>query len=375
MTRRPTALVFRKELLPWSETFIAAQGGALQRYRPVFAGFRLGPAGNAYLASQQRILLAEHAAVPALSRFLLKSFGWLTPGFRRALAAEAPVLVHAHFGTNAPAAIPIARALGVPLVVTFHGADIATEARSAAARARRARVFGAAARVIAVSEFIAERLRANGCPAERIVVHHIGVDTRLFRPDGDAPRAANRVLFVGRLVSKKGLTHLLAAMPAVLRAVPGAECVVAGDGPLRAALEREAADAALPVRFLGVQSPAAVRDLMRRAAVLCAPGVVTAAGDAEGLPMTIVEAQACGVPVVTTPSGGSAEGVLDGDTGLVVPAGDAAALATALVAVLADAGFRVRAGAAARAHALAHFDLGTQTARLESIYDEVRGAR
>jgi glycosyltransferase involved in cell wall biosynthesis len=375
VTSRPTALVFRKELLPWSETFIAAQGGALERYRPVFVGFRLGPAGNAYLAGRQRILLAEHAAVPALSRGLLKQFGWVTPGFRRALAAEEPVLVHAHFGTNAPAAIPIARALAVPLVVTFHGADIASTARTSTERARRARVFASAARVIAVSDFIAGRLRANGCPAERITVHHIGVDTRLFRPDGDAPRAANLVLFVGRLVSKKGLTHLLAALPAVLRAVPGAELVVAGDGPLRAALEREAAGAALPVRFLGVQAPAAVRDLMCRAAVLCAPGVVTAAGDAEGLPMTIVEAQACGLPVVTTPSGGSAEGVVDGETGFVVPPGDAAALATALVAVLGDAAFRERAGAAARARALAHFDLRIQTARLESIYDEVRGAR
>jgi len=375
VTGRPTALVFRKELLPWSETFIAAQGGALARYRPVFAGFRLGPAGNAYLAGRHRILLAEHAALPLLSRGLLKGFGWLTPAFRRALAAEAPVLVHAHFGTNAPAAIPIARALGVPLVVTFHGADIATTPRTTGERARRTRVFRSAARVIAVSEFIAGCLRANGCPAERITVHHIGVDTRLFRPDGAVPRAPNLVLFVGRLVSKKGLSHLLAALPAVLRAVPGVELAVAGDGPLRASLEREAADAALPVSFLGVQSPAAVRDLMCRAAVLCAPGVVTAGGDAEGLPMTIVEAQACGLPVVTTPSGGSAEGVVDGETGFVVPAGDPAALATALVAVLGDAAFRGRAGAAARAHALAHFDLQVQTARLESIYDEVRGAR
>jgi glycosyltransferase involved in cell wall biosynthesis len=114
---------------------------------------------------------------------------------------------------------------------------------------------------------------------------------------------------------------------------------------------------------------------MCRAAVLCAPGVVTARGDAEGLGMMIVESQACGLPVVTTTAGGAAEGVVDGETGMVVPAGDPAALATALVAVLGDAAFRERAGAAARSHALAHFDLRTQTARLESIYDEVIGAR
>src|SRR5690606_5174188 len=248
---RPAVLIFRKELLPWSETFIAAQGGALQRYRPVFAGYRLAQAGNSYLAGHERVVLADHTFSAGLGKAAIKALRLTPPRWRRALAAHHPVLLHAHFGTNALDAIPIARALGVPLVVTYHGMDIATRPRHARDRRRRHRVFHAAHRVIAVSGFIASRLREAGCPPDRIVIHHIGVDTRRFSPGDPAERVRTQILLVGRLVTKKGLTHLLRAMPRVQEAVPEAELVVVGDGPLRARHEAEAASLGVRCRFVG----------------------------------------------------------------------------------------------------------------------------
>ena len=368
---RPAVLIFRKELLPWSETFIAAQGGALQRYRPVFAGYRLVQAGAAYLAGHERVVLADHTVSTDLGKAAIKALGLVPPRWRRALAAHRPVLVHAHFGTNALDAIPIARALGVPLVVTYHGMDIATRPRRERDRRRRERVFRTADRVIAVSEFIAARLREAGCPEDRLVVHHIGVDTRRFTPGDPAERSGSQILFVGRLVTKKGLTHLLRAMPRVQQMVPDAELVVVGDGPLRARHEAEARELGVRCRFVGVQSPDQVRDWMRRSAVLCAPSVVTPTGNAEGLPITILEAQATGLPVVAFPSGGSAEGIIDGETGWIVPPGDEATLAERLAGLLRDEAQRARFSAAARAHAVQRFDLVRQTALLERIYDDV----
>jgi colanic acid/amylovoran biosynthesis glycosyltransferase len=105
--------------------------------------------------------------------------------------------------------------------------------------------------------------------------------------------------------------------------------------------------------------------------VVCVPSVPTADGNAEGLPTTLVEAQASGVPVVASPSGGTAEGVVDGVTGLLAPSGDERALAAALIELLGDRTLRDRCAAAARAHALERFDLRRQTAALERIYDEV----
>ena len=154
--------------------------------------------------------------------------------------------------------------------------------------------------------------------------------------------------------------------------MPNAELLIAGDGELRAELEAEAKARDLAVRFLGVQTPAQVNELMSRATVLCGPSVVDARGNAEGLPFTFLEAQACGLPVVVSTSGGTAEGAVDGQTGFLFAPGDERALARHLISILKDPALRQRMSSAARTHMEQHFDLATQTRGLESIYDEVR---
>jgi glycosyltransferase involved in cell wall biosynthesis len=366
---RGSALIFRKRLLPWSETFVAAQGRALRRYHPVFVGYSGQQGGARYLDGCDRILLSRFG-VPGLGKALLKLTGRLPRGFTKALKRTDPRLLHAHFGTSIAPASAIARALGLPLIVTFHGHDIATVPATEDAARARAASFGRIQRAIAVSDFIARRLQESGCPPELITVHRIGVDTEWFTPP-PAPITTPRVIFVGRLVPKKGLAHLLRAFPAVQRRVPDAELIVVGDGPLRGELEALARELAVPAMFAGVRTPAEIREHMRSAALLAAPSIVTASGDAEGLPITIMEAVACGLPVVASPSGGSGEGVRDGETGSIVPPGDEPALADALARLLGDAPLRQRMGTSARAFAEEAFSLARQTERLEQIYDDV----
>jgi len=368
---RRSAIIFRKRILPWSETFIAAQSGAMTRHAPVLVGYSRDPSGAAYLVGRPQLLLDEHSLFPALEKFLLKSAGRAPRRWLRAIAETRPVVLHAHFGSSALPASRIAKALGIPLVVTYHGMDITVRAKTEAEAARRRAAFAAADRVIAVSRFIRDALLAAGCPAERITLHYIGVDTTKFTP-ATAPRSATEVLFVGRLVAKKGVIHLVRAMAAVRKAIPAAELVIAGDGPLRDGLATEAAQLGVPARFLGVQTPAQVQDLMRRAAVLAGPSIADDRGNAEGLPITFLEAQASGLPLVVSTSGGTGEGVVHGETGYLFSPGDETALATHLTALLADAALRERMSIAARAHMEAHFDLARQTAALEAIYDDVR---
>lgn len=371
MIDRPTVLIFRKRLLPWSETFIAAQGRALTRYHPVFVGYTHDPGGASYLDGCQRIVLADYDVAPGipLGKALLKTTGRVPRRWLRALRATRPRLLHAHFATSAQPAARLAAALRIPLVMTFHGHDIAKTPRTRAHAEQRRALFASIERAIAVSDFIAGRLREAGCPEEKIVVHHIGVDTDRFTP-GSEP-APQRILFVGRLVPKKGLDHLLRAFPAVRARVPDAELVVVGDGPLRSAHEALARELGVPARFVGVQTPDEVRAWLQRSRVLAAPSVVTAEGDAEGLPVTIMEALATGLPVVGFPSGGSADGVKQGETGLLVEPGDEAALADALVQALGDDALHARMRAASRRFALEQFSITRQAARLETIYDEV----
>ena len=371
---RPTAIVFRKRILPWSETFIAAQSGAMTRYTPVLVGYSRDPSGAAYLVGRPQLLLEDHSAFPALEKLLLKSTGRAPGRWLRAIADTKPVILHAHFGSSALPASRIARALGIPLVVTYHGMDITVAARTEAARDRRRRAFAAADRVIAVSEFIAAAVRAAGCPAEKLTVHYIGVDTSRFTP-GDSRRAEAEVLFVGRLVEKKGVIHLIRALAAARETHRAATLTVAGDGPLREGLAKEAAQAGIPTTWLGVQTPEQVRGLMQRATVLCGPSIADARGNAEGLPITFLEAQGCGLPVIASTSGGTGEGIAHGSTGFLFTPGDEAALAGHLRTLLGDRAMRDRMGVAARAMIEDRFDLARQTGRLETIYDEVRAGR
>jgi glycosyltransferase involved in cell wall biosynthesis len=368
---RDTAVIFRKRILPWSETFIAAQSGAMTRYAPVLVGYSRDPSGAAYLVGRPQLLLNEHSWFPALEKFLLKSAGRAPSRWLRAIADTKPTVLHAHFGSSALPASRIAKALRIPLVVTYHGMDITVRAKTEAEAERRRRAFAAADRVIAVSQFIADALDAAGCPASKITLHYIGVDTTRFTPATE-PRSTTEVLFVGRLVEKKGVIHLVRAMAEVRKTVPAAELVIAGDGPLREPLAREAAQLGVPVKFLGVQTPEQVQQLMRRAAVLAGPSIADGRGNAEGLPITFLEAQASGLPLVVSTSGGTGEGVVHGETGFLFAPGDEAALAGHLRALLGDGALRERMSRAARAHMEAHFDLARQTAKLERVYDEVR---
>lgn len=371
---RPTALIFRKRVLPWSETFIASQAGAMVRYAPVLIGYTRDASGAAYLAGRPQLLLREHSAFPAVDKLLLKSAGRPPRRWLRAIAATSPTVLHAHFGSSALPSGTLARALGIPLVVTYHGMDITVAARNEAEVERRQRAFAAADRVIAVSRFIADAVRRAGCPEEKITLHYIGVDTERFTP-GAAPRSASDVLFVGRLVEKKGVTHLMRAMQNVIRTNPDARLVLAGDGPLREALEREARERGVPATFLGVQPPAQVVELMRTAAILCGPSIADSRGNAEGLPITFLEAQSCGLPVIASTSGGTGEGIVHGETGLLFTPGDESALARHIRTLLDDHALRASMSVAARAHIERSFDLRSQTARLESIYDQVRASR
>lgn len=368
----PGALILRKRILPWSETFIVAQARAMTRYQPVLAGYHRDTGGEALLHGMSRVLLDEHSALPGIEKLLLKQFGRVPKRWLRALAASNPTILHAHFGSSAVPGAHLARALDIPMIITYHGMDITVRAGSEAEVSRRRAAFANADRVIAVSHFIAQRVRDAGCPPEKVVVHYIGVDTTFFAP-GEAPRAENRVLFVGRLVEKKGVIHLLRAMAAVQRELPRTEVVIAGDGDLRPMLEREAQLLGVRATFLGVQTPAQVRALMQEATIVAGPSIADRRGNDEGLGMVFVEAQACGTPVVVATSGGAGEGVVDGETGLLFTPGDEAALASHLLTLLHDGARRREMGVAARAHIERRFDLRRQTAELEALFDTVRG--
>jgi glycosyltransferase involved in cell wall biosynthesis len=373
-------LIYRDTLLLQSETFILSQADSLSDFTPLFVAAR--EVAGIELPADRRFLVSDGSWPGRCREILFKVFARIGPGQRDALARRAPRLIHAHFGPDGVLALPLARALRIPLVVTLHGFDATV--RDAAARtsfyshrkyaARRGQLARGCAKVIAVSRFIAEKAAQQGFPADKTVVHYIGVDVDKFQPPAGGVREP-LVLFVGRLVDKKGCSYLIRAMAEVQRAAPEVELVIIGDGPLRRELEVEARGSLRRYRFLGGQPSPVVRDWMSRARVFSVPSITAGSGDAEGFGIVFAEAQAMGVPVASFASGGIPEAVAHGETGLLSPERDWRGLARHIALLLGDEPHWNRMSADARRRVVEHFDLRKQTRLLEDIYRGVLTGR
>jgi glycosyltransferase involved in cell wall biosynthesis len=367
-----TVLIFEQSLLSTSQTFVAAQASALVSYRPRFAA--LQPAAPTLPLPAAATYLSPRRSVASRARKAIYDVSGVAPAFHRRLGAADPALIHAHFGPDGAAALPIARALQVPLVVTLHGYDILAPdralARSLGGRlylSRRRRLWERAAAFICVSNFVHAAALARGFPPEKLVVHYIGVDRAKFSPSPE-PRAPV-VLFVGRLIEVKGCEFALRAMARLQAAIPDARLVVIGNGPLRAPLEAMARDLGVSCDFLGAQSNDVVRAWMRCARVLCLPSITSRDGTNEAFGIVQLEAQASGTPVVAFRSGGIPEGIDDGVTGALVAEGDVAGLSDAMLRYLRDDELWRAANRHAPQWVAQRFDLHRQTAGLERIYD------
>jgi len=226
----------------------------------------------------------------------------------------------------------------VPFLVTSHGADLY------ALNARwldriKAYVARRAAAVTVVSAAMRERMVALGVSSGKVAVHPMGVDlVERFTPSPNVARSNSGILFVGRLVEKKGLRHLLDALPEVLRRAPDATLTIAGFGPEELALKEQvrALGLAESVRFLGAVSQEGLPDLYRRAALFVAPFIQAQSGDEEGLGLVLVEAIGCGCPILAGKVPALAEVLGDGFEDMAVDPRNVAELAGRIVMVLAD---------------------------------------
>ena len=355
-------LVFKETLLPASETFILAQMKALSKYAPVLAG--LERAHPSLPLPQEPLLLSDHGSSISDARAKLYRRTGTAPLFHWKAKRSRPDLVHAHFASGGRTALPLARALHVPLLVTLHGSDITVRCREPN---RYRRLAEEASLFICVSKFIRDCALEAGFPPQKLLVHYIGIDRDVFSPS-TSPQTFQGVLFVGRLVEKKGCEYLLRAMQLVQRAHPHCELTVIGDGPLRPSLEALAGQLRIRCQFRGAQPTAIVREALRTAKLFCVPSVTAANGDSEGFGMVFAEAQAMGIPVVSTIHGGIPEVVLNRVTGLLSPERDYESLASALSSLLSDEELWQNFHHAALERIEQYFDLATQTVLLETIY-------
>lgn len=261
---------------------------------------------------------------------------------RQAIRAHRPDVLHVHWIIPQGVAALVA-ARTVPWVVTTLGGDVYALNDPVSHRLKGA-VLRRARAVTTMNEDMRGRLVGLGAADATTEVLPMGADVDTIRVAGAGiARDAGRILFVGRLVEKKGAGVLLAAAR-TLAGRPGWTLDVVGDGPLRGELERYAAG--LSVTFHGAVGRQRLSAAYARAQVVVFPSVPAASGDQDGLPVALLEAMAAGCAVVASRMPGIDAAVVDRVSGLLVPPGDAVALAGALGELLDDAALRDRLGAA-----------------------------
>jgi glycosyltransferase involved in cell wall biosynthesis len=292
-------------------------------------------------------------------------------------------IVNAHWGTHGVLIAPLAKAVGLPIVVTLHGFDITRHESYWTSGAAgwwhrdypmRLRAIAAeGAHFIAVSRAIRRLAIAWGIPETQ--VHHapIGIDTASFRPSGVAMRdRPAKVLFVGNHIPLKGGDVLIRAMARVRETISDAQVVFIGDGPELAAWKALASQLNVRASFLGRLPPERVREALSDAVAFCLPSIRPSGHEiAEGFGLVVIEAAASGVPVITSAQGSESEGVDDGRTGFAFDYGDEETLAWRIESVLGNRLLAQQLGEAGPPFVRKHFDLATCTERVEDVYDEV----
>lgn len=294
------------------------------------------------------------------------------------LAEHQPALVHVYYGHKAVKYLEMLRKWGGPFVVSFHGVDVVKFVDTPGYTAELQRVFADARLVLARSDSLLDRLRALGCPPEKLRLNRtpIPLDAIPFHERHAPADGEWRLLQACRLIPKKGLYTTLAALPAVIARFPKVRFILCGTGPEEKRFASE-------VRALGLQDHVIMTgwmnqpDLLRAYAgahVFLHPSELTDSGDQEGVPNSMLEAMASGLPVVATRHGGIPEAVTHGVDGLLVAEKDAAALAEALISLLEQPERLTRFSREASRAVRAAYGAEAALAAMEECYAEALAA-
>jgi colanic acid/amylovoran biosynthesis glycosyltransferase len=278
--------------------------------------------------------------------------------------------LHAHFATHpATVAHQASKLLGISFSFTAHAYDMYRDADPWVL----ARKMSDARFTITISEYNASFLRAiaNG-RTPRIELVRNGIDMTRFSPPATRPDEPFTILAVARLVEKKGLRFLIEACRHLRDRGLEFRCEIVGKGAEQSRLDGLIREWNLGdrVRLAGPLAQQEIVERYHRAHLLVLPCIVGQDGNRDGLPVSIIEALACGVPVVSTPVTGIPEVVRDDVNGLLVPEGDALALTDAIEKLMRDRGLQQRLPAAARASVVHDFDQKQTAARLHALFEE-----
>jgi colanic acid/amylovoran biosynthesis glycosyltransferase len=282
-------------------------------------------------------------------------------------------LMHIYFGHTGVHLLPFIEQWNKPCVVSFHGADVAIKQDIANYPQKLRRLFAAVPLVLARSQSLANRLIQFGCPREKLRINRTGLPLDEFPlVERQAPNNGRwRIMQACRLIPKKGVATSLRAFAIFKKDYPNAEFYVAGKGPLQSELEMLAAGLGISkdVHFVGFLSQSKLLGLYLSSHLFVHPSEMPPDENQEGIPNSILEAMATGLPVLATRHGGIPEAV-ERDCGFLVAEEDHIGLARSMKEIASTPGMLCEMGMRARGAVVSQFEQEAQARLLESYYEE-----
>jgi len=282
-------------------------------------------------------------------------------------------LLHIYFGQIAVHLLPLIRAWENPSIVSFHGADVMVDMNKPAYRETTRQMLDAVKLVLVRSESLRRAVVDLGCDEKKIEVQRTGIPRYEF-PFRERNFAAAttewRFVQACRLIDKKGLPVTLRAFASFLRQYPNATLTIAGEGPLLSQLQNLARGLKIDghILFTGFISQEQLRDIYYASHIFLHPSETGPDGNQEGIPNSMLEAMASGLPVFATQHGGIPEAIETGVSGVLVPERDQEALAQALLSAVQDRDFLSRIAQSGAEVVREKFDLRVKARCLEDIY-------
>ena len=295
---------------------------------------------------------------------------------RWVFSKEKPKLLHAHFGSRGVWALSLKKQYNLPLVTTFYGIDMSKLPQQEKWQNAYQRLFAEGDLFLVEGGHMRRKLIELGCPAEKVKLQNIGVDAnkvefipRRFPKDGII-----KLLICARFTEKKGIEYAIRAMDIARMKYKNLELRIIGDGELRAQIEQLISKLSLEkhVILLGFQPHDKFIDELKQAHIFLAPSVTASDGDSEGgAPTVLLEAQASGVPVISTYHADIPEIVLDGKSGFLVSERDSEALAEKIIDLAQHPDSWVEKGRAGREHIERNHNIHLEVKKLEALYTKI----
>jgi colanic acid/amylovoran biosynthesis glycosyltransferase len=281
-------------------------------------------------------------------------------------------LLHIYFGQIAVHLLPLIRGSKIPSIVSFHGADVMVDMHKPAYREATRQMLDAVNLVLVRSESLRRAIVNLGCAPEKIELQRTGIPLEQFPfREREFPKSAEwRFLQASRLIEKKGLPVTLRAFEVFVRQYRNATLTIAGEGPLLRELETLARELKIAERvsFTGFISQERLREIYYRSHIFLHPSQTGHDGNQEGVPNSMLEAMATGLPVFATEHGGIPEAIEHGVSGVLVPERDEFALVERLLDAVQDPDLLSRIAQTGAEAVRKNFDLATQAQRLDEIY-------